>query len=61
MESMHDYVVTQLQNAKGTWPKVAEDTGISRRTIEKIARREVADPGVSLIEKLAGYFRDRAA
>lgn len=28
-----------------------------KRTIEKIARREIEDPGVSHIEKLAVYFR----
>lgn len=56
---MHDYVVNQLQAAKGTWPKIAEETRMSRRTIEKIARREVADPGVSLVERLARYFRER--
>ena len=58
-ESMHDYVVDKLQAAKGTWPRIAEQTQISRRTIEKIARREVADPGVSLVERLALYFREQ--
>lgn len=56
---MYEYVLGQLQEAKGEWPVVAEATGMSRRTIEKIARREVKDPGVSHIEKLAGYFRGR--
>lgn len=58
-ESIHDYVVNQLQAAKGQWPRVAGDTGISKRTIEKIARREVKDPSVSFIERLNTYFRDR--
>lgn len=55
--SIHEFVVEQLQEAKGRWPVVAEETGISRRTIEKIARRESRDPAVSLIERLAKYFR----
>lgn len=58
-ESIYEYVLGQLQRAKGEWPLVAVATGMSRRTIEKIARREVKDPGVSHIEKLAGYFRGR--
>lgn len=59
-ESIYQYVLDQLESAKGTWPEVAEDTGVSRRTIEKIARREVKNPGVSHIETLASYFRARS-
>jgi transcriptional regulator with XRE-family HTH domain len=60
-ESLHDYVVRQLQLVKGQWPDISEETGIARSTIVKIARREVADPGVSLIERLARYFRQKQA
>jgi hypothetical protein len=60
-ESMHDFVVNGLQASKGTWPAIAEATGISKRTIEKIASREIEDPGVSHIEKLANYFRAQVA
>lgn len=57
MQSLHDYVVEQLLARRGTWPAIADATDVSRRTIEKIARREIADPGVSHIEKLARHFR----
>jgi len=60
-ESIHEYVLERLEKAKGTWPKVAQETGISRRTIEKIARKEVSDPGVSLVERLHRYFKSREA
>lgn len=56
-ESLHEYVLRQLQDAKGRWSEVAEESGVSKRTLEKIARREIEDPGVSHIEKLAAYFR----
>ena len=56
---MHDYVLRQLATAKGRWREVAEGAGVSLRTLEKIARREIEDPGVSHIEKLASYFRAR--
>jgi transcriptional regulator with XRE-family HTH domain len=59
MDSIHEYVIRELQRAKGRWTDVARDSGISKRTIEKIARREIANPGVNHIEKLAGYFRGR--
>jgi transcriptional regulator with XRE-family HTH domain len=58
MESIHEYVLTQLAGAKGRWPTVAKETGMSLRTIEKIARREIRDPGVSSVERLAQYFQE---
>jgi transcriptional regulator with XRE-family HTH domain len=53
---IHSYVLRELQTWKGRWPAVADGSGVSIRTIEKIARREIADPGVSHIEKLATFF-----
>jgi len=61
MRSIYEYVLDRLQMTKGHWPQVAEETGISRRTIEKIARQEVQDPGVKTVEKLAQYFREQDA
>jgi transcriptional regulator with XRE-family HTH domain len=57
-ESIYEFVLARLEGTKGQWPRVARESGVSRRTIEKIARKEVKDPGVSLIEKLAAYFRE---
>lgn len=59
--SIYAYVMTKLQDYKYRWPAVAEGSGVSRRTIEKIARGEIADPGVSHIEKLARYFEQQEA
>lgn len=56
-ESIFQYVLEQLQRHKGQWQTVATGTGISKRTIEKIANGEIADPGVIKIEELAKYFR----
>lgn len=58
-ESIHQFVIDQLELAKGRWPLIAEETGVPLRTIEKIARRETQDPTVSRIEKLERYFRRR--
>lgn len=60
-QSLYDFVISRLQDAKGTWPEIAEATGVSIRTIQKIASGEIADPGVSHIEKLAAHFRAQAA
>lgn len=56
---MYDYVLARLEAARGTWPQVAEASGVSKRTIEKIARREIADPGISHIQKLFDHFREQ--
>lgn len=53
---IYDYVLERLASSRGQWPAVAEGSGVSRRTLEKIARREIADPGVSHIQSLADYF-----
>jgi len=60
-QSLHEFVLTELQAAKGRWSEVAVESGVSKRTLEKIARREIEDPGVSHIEKLAAYFRSSRA
>lgn len=58
-ESLYQFVMEKLQESKGTWASIAIATDMSYRTLEKIARGEIADPGVSHIEKLADYFRDK--
>jgi len=58
-QSLHDVVIERLEESKGEWESVADGSGVSRRTLEKIARREIADPGVSHIEKLAAFFRKK--
>lgn len=57
-QSIHEFVVTSLQERTRSYAEIARDSGVSQRTVEKIARREIADPGVSSVEKLAKYFRD---
>jgi hypothetical protein len=56
-DSIYEFVLAQLAASKGRWSEVAEGSGVPKRSIEKIARREWLDPGVSQIEKLATYFR----
>lgn len=58
---IYDFVLDELAASKGRWQEVADASGVSRRTLEKIARREIADPGVSHIQKLADYFSQQRA
>ncbi len=58
--SLYDYVMAELQAPELTYQQISDGSGVSRRTVEKIARREIADPGVSHVQKLAEYFRNRS-
>lgn len=59
-QPIYDYVLERLEAEKGRWSAVAEGSGVPKRTLEKIARKEIQDPGVSHIQKLADYFRAAA-
>jgi hypothetical protein len=60
-QSLHQYVLSELQAWKGRWPSVASKSQVSLRTIQKIASGEIQDPGVSHIEKLAKFFRENSS
>ncbi len=55
--NIYDFVLSHLEKSKGRWSEVSRGSGVSKRTIEKIARKEIQDPGVSHVQKLADYFR----
>jgi transcriptional regulator with XRE-family HTH domain len=56
-ESLFAYILRQLEEWKGKWQAVADGSGVSYRTLEKIARGETVDPGIKTCEKLADFFR----
>lgn len=60
-EGLHDYVLRELERTKYRWPRVAAGSGVRYKTIGMIARRELKDPKVSHIEKLARFFREQGA
>ena len=55
--TMYDFVMYQLQERKGSWPAVSRGSGVSIKTLGKIARREIKDPGVSHVQALYDYFK----
>ncbi len=57
---MYEYVMGELGASDLTYEQIAEGSGVAKRTVEKIARREIKDPGVSHIEKLAVFFRGQS-
>lgn len=60
-QPIFDYVLERLESSKGRWPTVAAESGVPYKTLTKIAQREIRDPGVSHIQKLADYFRAQSA
>ena len=60
---IHQHVIDRLLAARGTWPAVAAASGVPRRTLEKIARQEIENPGIKHVEALIRYFEqvDREA
>lgn len=55
--TLYEYVVERLASSKQTYQEIAEGSGVPKRTVEKIARREIEEPGVNKIQALADYFR----
>lgn len=56
---LYQFVMRELQENKGQWPKIAKGSGVSHRTLSKIARREIKDPGISHIQALHDYFKGK--
>lgn len=59
--SLYEFVLAHLRSGESTYQQISDGTGISRRTIEKIARQEIENPGVRNVETLATWFRERHA
>lgn len=56
-DSILDFVRQSLRACRGTWPEVADVTGISVHAIRKIAQGQHDNPRLEKLEKLARYFR----
>lgn len=56
-DSIYKFVMGELSRTDQTYAEVAKGSKVPKRTLEKIARREIENPGVRHIERLASYFR----
>lgn len=54
--SMHEFVIDKLMESRGKWAAVAMFSGVPKRTLEKIARREIPNPGIKHVQALYDYF-----
>lgn len=56
-QDLHQYVLSELDAAKGRWPEISAETGVPYQTMTKIAQRRIRNPGISHIQNLADYFK----
>ena len=49
-------VLAGLQERKGDWPSIVEQTGLEYSWLTKLAQGKISDPGVKKIQKLADYM-----
>lgn len=56
MIDMLNFVLTNLHMTKRHWPRIARESGVSVRTIRKVASGEIASPHIHTLQPLADYF-----
>lgn len=57
---IYDFVIGKLGETKGRWSEVSRGSGVSKRTLEKIARKEIKNPGIRHVQALADFFQKAA-
>jgi hypothetical protein len=60
-QNLHQFVLAQLEARRGDWVSIARESGVPYNTITKIAQGAIVDPRVSKLQRLANYFRAKAA
>ncbi|WP_243435492.1 hypothetical protein [Burkholderia pseudomallei] len=56
---MLETVLRRLNQVKGDWPRIADESTVPYQTITKIACGFVRDPRVSTVQTLYDYFDSR--
>ncbi|WP_260435108.1 MULTISPECIES: hypothetical protein [unclassified Burkholderia] len=59
-EPMLDTVLRRLNQVKGDWPRIADESTVPYQTITKIACGFVRDPRISTVQTLYDYFEDQS-
>lgn len=55
------FIVQELKARRSEWDRIATESGVSRKTFEKIAHGYTSNPRLSTVERLAAYLRRRTA
>lgn len=59
-QQTHRYVLRSLEEARGSWRDICEETGMSYFTLQKIAQGTIERPSVEHLQTLSDYFRQAA-
>lgn len=59
-KTLLEYVLESLEASRGKWAEVAEGSGVPYHTLTKIAQKQIANPGVNHVQRLADYFQQKA-
>lgn len=57
MQGLYEFVTTGLQGREDDWLDAATHAGVHRKTVERIAKGTVPNPGVKTMESLADWLR----
>jgi hypothetical protein len=55
------FVVQELNACKPHWDRVQAESGVSRKTFEKIAHGYTRNPRIETVERLSMYFKRQKA
>ena len=58
-KNLLNHVKEKLKTHVGSWPKIAEKTGVPYHTLTKIASGKTRDPGISKVQALVDYFSEK--
>jgi hypothetical protein len=58
-EPIIEFLSRRLNEHKGMWPKISEETGVEYDTIAKIAQKRRTNPVLSNVQPLVDWFEAR--
>lgn len=56
-KSIYDYVIDRGTKSGLSYREISDGSGVPKRTVEKILRREVEAPNVHHVQSLHDFFR----
>jgi hypothetical protein len=54
---IYDYIMQQFDRTALTYKQIACGSKVPERTVQKIARKEINDPGVKSAQKIYDFFK----
>lgn len=58
-EPILDFVRRKLEEQRGTWVTIANDSGVPYHTLTKIAQGQVENPRIQTVQRLVDFFQSQ--